>query len=256
MRTFTTSILTCLALVAAGCSDGSSGISAPPTWPVRPVPRRAAPRTRPAAPQPVLRELAAAPQPQGWAAPNRREPRASKPRGGRNGGMTSGGGSGVMPGRWQRRCRRFSTAGGLKQGPFKMLVLSHHARVRARLDSDLLQMLKDLSKTTDADFAKIGAPAGSTWTVDSAARFHSANYFFGDHCRKSQELRDCLFGQPDRPGLHQCAERRCEEADLPRLLDQRRLLGRPALRNRLREQQQMDVVPRQRQRRLVHRPRR
>jgi type 1 glutamine amidotransferase len=56
----------------------------------------------------------------------------------------------------------------LRSGPFKILVLSttlefHHDSIPAGL-----QMLTDLGMTSDAALVKIGAPAGSQWTVDSA----------------------------------------------------------------------------------------
>ena len=82
-------------------------------------------------------------------------------------------------------------ADGLKQGPFKILVLSttlgfHHDSIPA-----CIQMLKDLGATSDADLMKIGAPAGSQWTVDVAGAIPgAANYFqeFGAENLKKYEM--------------------------------------------------------------------
>ena len=71
-----------------------------------------------------------------------------------------------------------STAGGLRQGPFKMLVISTTLEFHHDSIPTCLTMLQDLSKTTDADLAKAGAPAGSTFTVTSAGSDPAAaNYF-------------------------------------------------------------------------------
>ena len=125
----------------------------------------------------------------------------------------------------------------MRTGPFKILVMSSALEFPHDSIPTCLKMLQDLGKATAPERAKItGLAADTTWTVDQMGSTPSAaNYFSEVTADKSQELRVVLFQQPDRPGLHQCAERRSKEADLRGLLEQRRRVGGTAFRDRLRE---------------------
>jgi len=58
--------------------------------------------------------------------------------------------------------------GGLRQGPFRVLVVSTTLEFHHDSIPNGLQMLADLGNTADVDLLKLGAPAGSRWTVDVA----------------------------------------------------------------------------------------
>jgi len=112
------------------------------------------------------------------------------------GGMTSGAGGSGMTGTDAGSGGAggsMQTADGLRHGPFKMLVISTTLEFEHDSIPTCLQMLKDLSKTSDADLAKAGAPAGSTWTVDSAGSDPAAATYFSEITADNLKNYDIVY---------------------------------------------------------------
>jgi type 1 glutamine amidotransferase len=83
---------------------------------------------------------------------------------------------------------------GLRHGPFKMLVISTTLEFHHDSIPTCLTMLQDLgTKTTDADFAKIGAPAGSNWTVDQVGSDPAAANYFSEITADNLKKYDIIY---------------------------------------------------------------
>jgi type 1 glutamine amidotransferase len=85
-------------------------------------------------------------------------------------GATGTGGSMAMP----------EAGDGLRHGPFKMLVMSTVLEYAHASIPTCLTMLRALAQTSDADLARIGAPAGSQWTVDVMGTNPAAAGYFSE----------------------------------------------------------------------------